>query len=425
MKAFLLSLAAFFLIAWGPTGNSQAKGENSPSDKQAMSNLESQLLLGRKKIRRLRQGIESQQQLIQETDKEENRILDELASIQAKLRSERNRLNDLQGQLARQKQGLAEKKETLGDLEKAKKASQHYVEKRLAAYYRMGQTGLLNVIFSSAGLAELLRFDNYYQAMLKSDKATLGVYREKIEETRRAARDIEQQKAILTSLVAAVDRQATQLADIRQQRQELLKRVRTEKKLYQAALEEIQEASKNLTNTILRLKKEALLRRQESMLKKTEISVAEKKPKLALRFQDQKGSLSPPVEGIVTKKFGKSSTEKFGLTLQTNGITISCKPGTAIKAIFPGRVVYAGELRGYGNLIIIDHDQQYYSLVARAEQYYKKRGDWVMTGEVIGIAGESAGLLENGLHFEIRHGTTPLNPLEWLNPKTLKIAATQ
>jgi septal ring factor EnvC (AmiA/AmiB activator) len=424
MKTFLLSLASFFLIAWGLTGNLPARGENSPPDKQAMSSLESQLLFGRKKIRRMQQGIESQQQLIKETNKEETRILDELATIQAKLRSERKRLSDLQGQLARQQQALVEKKETLADLEEAKNASQQFVKKRLAAYYRMGQTGLLNVIFSSAGLAELLRFDTYYQSMLKSDKATLDVYREKIEETRRAARDIERQKAILSSLVAAVDRQAAQLADIRQQRQELLNRVHAEKQLYQAALEEIQEASKKLTTTILRLEKEALLRRQESMLKKTEISVEEEKPKLALRFQDQKGSLSPPVDGIITKKFGKSSTEKFGLTLQTNGITISCKPGTAIKAVFPGRVVYVGELRGYGNLIIIDHDQQYYSLVARAEQYYKKRGDWVMTGEVIGIAGESAGLLENGLHFEIRHGTTPVNPLEWLNPKALKIAAT-
>ena len=120
--------------------------------------------------------------------------------------------------------------------------------------------------------------------------------------------------------------------------------------------------------------------------------------------------------------FGKSATEKFGLTLQTNGITIASKPGTAIRAVYYGTVVYVGELKGYGNLLVIDHDQQYYSLIARAEQYFKKKGDTVMTGEVIGISGEPTGLLEDGLHFEIRHGTKPLNPMDWLKPGSLVIA---
>ncbi len=142
-----------------------------------------------------------------------------------------------------------------------------------------------------------------------------------------------------------------------------------------------------------------------------------------LSFASQKGKLPPPVEGTVTKAFGKSTTKKFGLTLQTNGITIAAPPGSAIKAIYYGRVVYVGELKGYGDILILDHGQQYYSLVARAEKYFKRKGDRVMPGEVIGVVGDETGLLENGLHFEIRKGTKPLDPLEWLRPGSLKIAA--
>ena len=199
--------------------------------------------------------------------------------------------------------------------------------------------------------------------------------------------------------------------------------MRTEKRLYQSALEEIQEAAERLNATIARLKKEALQERQQEAIEEKKPAVEKKKVPVYLPFEQQKGKLIPPLNGTVTKLFGKSATEKFGLTLQDNGITIVAKPGTAIKAIYHGSVVYVGELKGYGNLLIINHDQQYYSLVARADQYYKKKGDTVMTGEVIGISGESTGLLEDGLHFEIRHGTKPLNPLDWLRPGSLVVAS--
>ena len=134
-----------------------------------------------------------------------------------------------------------------------------------------------------------------------------------------------------------------------------------------------------------------------------------------------RGRLIPPVRGSVTTYFGKNNQGKFGIATYADGINIKALAGSEIYAIFNGKVVYAGQLKGYGNLIIIDHGEQYYSLISQAAEIYKKEGEIVSTGEVIGIMGEQGGLLGEGLHFEIRYGTEPENPLKWVNKRLLKM----
>jgi septal ring factor EnvC (AmiA/AmiB activator) len=134
-----------------------------------------------------------------------------------------------------------------------------------------------------------------------------------------------------------------------------------------------------------------------------------------------RGRLIPPARGAVTTFFGKNTKGKFGITTYADGINIKTLAGSEIYAIYSGKVVYAGQLKGYGNLIIIDHGDQYYSLISRAAELYKKEGDIVSTGEVIGVMDDQGGLLGEGLHFEIRYGTEPEDPLKWVNNRLLKI----
>jgi len=412
-----LLFTAIFLCAVAIPTRCQAADTDQPK----LSNAQTELLLKQKKMKRLKAGMVSQKELIKSSSHKETKLLDELSGIEKKLKNERSKLGDLQKQLAVQEQTLSEKRQTLDELVKARDLARMHVKKRLAAYYRLGKVGLLNAIFSSAGLAELLRFDTYYQSMVKRDNAVLSTYRKEIQDINDTSKAVEQQKTILVTYIAGVATQEKQLAVVRKDRRTLLNRVQTEKELFQSALVEIKQAADNLTSTITELKKEAQEEKRQASIPK-KVAVAKMKQFAWPSFAEQKGKLPTPVSGTVTKMFGKSATEKFGLTLQANGITIETQPGTAIRAVYHGKVVYVGQLKGYGNLIIIDHDQQYYSLIARADQYFKKKGDIVMGGEVVGISGENTGLLEEGLHFEIRHGSTPLNPMDWLKPGNLKVA---
>ena len=93
--------------------------------------------------------------------------------------------------------------------------------------------------------------------------------------------------------------------------------------------------------------------------------------------------------------------------------------GLEIKAVYDGKIIHSGYLRGYGNLIIIDHGQQYFSMISRIADIYIKENTRVKKGEIIGMTGESDKLFGEGLHFEIRRGSKPEDPLVWLKKNSL------
>ena len=97
-----------------------------------------------------------------------------------------------------------------------------------------------------------------------------------------------------------------------------------------------------------------------------------------------------------------------------SGIDIRAEHGEPIRAVSAGRVVYAGWLRSYGNMIILDHGGSYHTVYAHAEELFKGKGDAVEAGEVIATVGESGSMAGPLLYFEVRYHGKPLNPLKWI-----------
>ena len=113
-----------------------------------------------------------------------------------------------------------------------------------------------------------------------------------------------------------------------------------------------------------------------------------------------------PLSGRVISDFGTESNGE-----RNDGINIAVPLGTPIRAAAAGTISYAGnELRGYGNLILIKHDDGYVTAYAHADRITVQRGDIVTKGEIIAYAGSSGDVTSPQLHFEIRHGVQPVNP---------------
>lgn len=113
-----------------------------------------------------------------------------------------------------------------------------------------------------------------------------------------------------------------------------------------------------------------------------------------------------PVTGEVISPFGA-----FGRGEKNDGINIAAAAGTPIHAAAAGKVTYAGnELKGYGNLVLIQHDDGYVTAYAHAQSISVNRGDRVEKGQVIGLAGATGDVDRPQLHFEIRKGVQPVNP---------------
>ncbi len=277
-------------------------------------------------------------------------------------------------------------------------ALQHHLNNRLKSFYLMGKTGFFNISFSSKTLPDLLLTNDAFHSLVTYDQSVFAAYRESVGTIDRVKRAHELEKAVLENFLADADKERLALQQTNEEKNNLLKRVQTQRSLYEQALREMKKAESHLTSTLT-----SSSRTQEQKTR---------------TFSLNKGKLPPPVWGQLISRFKQASPNADDTTF-TNGITINTPDKTEAFAVYDGEVLFAGTMRGYGKMVIIDHDQEYYSVTARFNELHVKEGDLVKQGQVIGLTGKNATLFGKGLYFEIRHGEVAEDPLDWLKPGTL------
>ena len=141
-----------------------------------------------------------------------------------------------------------------------------------------------------------------------------------------------------------------------------------------------------------------------------DISLAPAAP--AGAFAKMKGRLSSPLSGTIAARFG---AKRGGDGPSWKGMFIKAPEGSEVRAVAVGRVVHSGWMRGFGNLIIVDHGGDYLSIYANNQTLLKRVGDAVRGGEPIASAGNTGGNEESGLYFELRHLGKAFDPASWIN----------
>jgi septal ring factor EnvC (AmiA/AmiB activator) len=174
----------------------------------------------------------------------------------------------------------------------------------------------------------------------------------------------------------------------------LLMKVHKEKEFYETAVKELRLAAEKLRKTLHKIEK----RRANVVSPSTEFSHA-------------KGHLPLPLEGKIVRG------EQFLKSLDVNlhkGIFIECFSDPRVKAVFPGRVDFSGSLKGYGQIIIINHGSRFFTISSLLSERDKEEGDTVREGEVIGKVAKAEAKGGRRLYFEIRSAGKNEDPLKWL-----------
>ena len=130
-------------------------------------------------------------------------------------------------------------------------------------------------------------------------------------------------------------------------------------------------------------------------------------------FASLRGKLRLPVRGELTGRFGAPR----GAGIEAKGVFIRAPEGRPVRAIAAGQVVFADWMRGFGNLLIVDHGDAYLSIYANNESLLKQVGEIVTAGESVATTGSSGGNEETGLYFEMRHLGRAFDPLRWVRLK--------
>jgi septal ring factor EnvC (AmiA/AmiB activator) len=157
-----------------------------------------------------------------------------------------------------------------------------------------------------------------------------------------------------------------------------------------------------------------VLRADEARLARIVEALRSEFPSAKGAFSGLRGKLVLPVRGELTQRFG---APRGAAGMEAKGVFIRAPQGQPVRAIARGQVVYADWMRGFGNLLIVDHGENYLSIYANNESLLKELGDAVAPGEPIATTGSSGGNEETGLYFEMRHLGRAFDPLSWVKKK--------
>jgi len=352
------------------------------------------------KIQRLEKGIDEQQQQVHTVQTQEVKLLAELQELDTRLFKQKKKLEVLETRIDDQRQLIKEKNVEIKMVQADKDGVQNHLQKRIQAYYKMGDIGFMNVTFSSKSLPELLTFRESFQVLIKYDQSIIAAYRKTIEELQSSVETLEIEQALLEDFIVRNEEEQEKIHLIRDEKEELLSRIKTQSQLHEQAIAELEEAALSLTASLKKLET------KEKVFDQT--------------FRNSKGKIPPPIAGTLVAGFKEEVTNRLGIKTISQGIAIKAPNGTIIRAVHDGEVTFSGYLRGYGNTVIVNHGYQYYSVCSRIEKIFAKKGSKVKEGSEIGITGDTATLMSEGLYFEIRKDSTPLNPLKWLDRSNLK-----
>ena len=181
----------------------------------------------------------------------------------------------------------------------------------------------------------------------------------------------------------------------------MLADIRSQKALELAAIDALTQASNELDRKI-------------NLLNTRINRAAPDKNVSRLSFSAHKGLLIRPVKGKIITLYGPYKNPTYNITNFRSGIDIEADNGEPVRSVFKGKILYSSWFKTYGNMIIIDHGKNFYTVYAHLEEAFKAKGDAVGTGEVIATVGDTGSMTGAKLYFEVRHHGKPINPLPWL-----------
>jgi murein hydrolase activator len=269
---------------------------------------------------------------------------------------------------------------------------------RMAALYRLGRLGYLRPLASVDSAASFLSGLRLLTHLARRDAALLARHEEAAATLTAREQELAVRKRELVNLAAESRRREVALASARSRKAALLAQVHETARVEEKQVSTLEDKSERLA---------ALLDLLEGRGRALAPGAAS--------IRKYRGALDWPLKGRVAVPFGRIANPKFPKTfLRSSGWTLEAPTGSTVHAVFSGEVVYAQWLKGYGNLVVVDHGDGVFTLYGRLATGTIGRGERVSIGDRIGILGASPEDEPAGLYFEIRDSRTSADPASWL-----------
>ncbi|HEX9673835.1 MAG TPA: peptidoglycan DD-metalloendopeptidase family protein [Burkholderiales bacterium] len=363
-----------------------------------------------KELRELRGRIDALQKRLAAAEETKSEAADALRESERAISEANRALRELGGEARQHQKRLAELNAESRQREKALKAQQAMLADLIYRHYLGGQAEPLRLLLNREDPGQISRRLHYFGYISRARAELIAELRAGLARLRELAREAEQKAAELSAVTAEQRAQRARLEREKRARNQVLAKISRDIELQRREIGTLKRNETRLARLVASLAKLMARSKPAPRLR------GERAPPVSLdsAFGRLKGRLSPPVRGELANRFGSPRSDGGVLW---KGLFIAARAGEEVRAVADGRVVFADWLRGFGNLLIIDHGDAFMSLYGNNEALFKRVGDIIHGGEAVAAVGNSGGNADSGLYFELRHQGKPLDPLDWVNIK--------
>ena len=352
------------------------------------------------KLDNLKRAISSLEKQLGQRDKEKNTLATELKKVEVDAANISKNIRRVTQQINGHVATLQNLDVQQHDLRKNIKQQNAAISEHIAASYKLGNQESIKLLLNQEDPQKLARVFKYYSYFIDARNEKIAAYTADVEKLAALSTEVSQQKEQLDSA-------KEQLLD---NQQKLLAASKTRA----ATLQKLTVSLQNDRGKLDKLLKER--RELEELLATVERASRNMQmltPAGKQSFASRKGSLRCPINGKVAHSYG---SQRSG-TMRWEGLLINAKMGEPVAAVHDGQVIFSNYMRGFGLLIILNHGDGFMTLYAHNQELIKDTGDWVLSNETIARAGDTGGMDQAAVYFEIRQKGQPTDPKAWLGKR--------
>ena len=297
-------------------------------------------------------------------------------------------LEELRSQLAAEQDAMHRERTALGNLLRSAYATSPGA---------MGRGDRIRILLNQEDPGRLSRALSYYGILNRHRQTRIEAIAQRAHRLERLLRATEEEKARLFLLAAKQDETRARLTAAQGDRAALLASLDRSIATGEQRMEELRAQTREMRLLLEQLERKAL-----------ELPEAELHQE---SLRQRRGHLTWPLAGSTL--LARYGSPKGDGAQHWDGVVLAAEEGTRVRAVHHGRIAYADWLRGFGLLLIIEHDDDYMTLYGHNQTLLKEPGEWVASGDTVALSGSSGGQAAAGLYFAIRHRGRPLNPEQW------------
>ncbi len=366
----------------------------------AEENIDKQLKSQELKYDELRRKIAGAKKKIFESRKKEKKVTAQIDVINKKIVDTRQKVESVTKDIKKVEGNISVLNSQIENTKKRIAVCEKYLSKRLVSMYKYGRTSEFSVLLSSEGVQEAM--DNMYllNKIAKQDQEVIMELTEQKQQLDEKQNALGRQKGILNTKNKELKIQHAQLQTAVGEKETVLKQIQKEKEKYIAEQKEFEKAARELQGTINRLLAAKRAKNKDGS-----------KPAVVYY---KGGKIAWPVHGQITSGYGVRVHPVFKTKIKHSGIDIAAATGTPIAAASSGEVLFAGSMRGYGKVVILDHGGDLTTVYGHMSSILCSENQKVAKGSIIGKVGMTGIATGPHLHFEVRVNGNTVDPMGYL-----------